>query len=60
MTNTYHDQLDAFEARVRAEQEETEIAEKIKFEKMMIELEGSDSSMMTQLNDSGYGSQGVF
>ena len=25
--NTYHDQLDAFEARVRAEQEETEIAE---------------------------------
>lgn len=27
MTNTYHDQLDAYEARVRAEQEETEIAE---------------------------------
>ena len=27
MTNQYHDQLDAFEARVRAEQEETDIHE---------------------------------
>jgi HPt (histidine-containing phosphotransfer) domain-containing protein len=77
MTNLYHDQLDAFEARVRAEAEENELnnagnstielIEKIDAEiekaaallRVLQQFEGSDTSM-TQLNDAGFGSQGVF
>ena len=75
--NTYHDQLDAFEARVRAEHEETEL-NKTKYCPLCDgtgykrisptsldtcdhgQPEGSDTSMSAQLNDSGFGSQGVF
>ena len=84
--NTYHDQLDAFEARVRAEQAETDYEESRRHftvddypEGVLPEIcicleyigdngtcpihgerEGSDTSMAAQLNDAGFGTQGVF
>jgi hypothetical protein len=59
----YHNDLDRYEARIRAEQEEIEIAEQIKFAVYLIarldEIEGSDTSMASQLSDAGFGSGGV-
>jgi len=51
-SSDYHNDLDAFEARVRAEQEEAELDEACK-------IEGSDTSMNSQLNDAGFGTGGV-
>ena len=71
----YHNDLDRFEARMRAEQEETEIHEADKkcvcleyigdngycpVHGYPPEVDGSDTSTMTQLSDAGFGSQGVF
>ena len=36
------------------------LADVMVFDLVIDEHEGSDSSMMTQLNDSGFGSEGVF
>ena len=51
----YHDDLDRFEAIARAEREERELDEL----ERAADVEGSVSSMMTHLNDAGFGQGGV-